>query len=280
MDSISLTDLRRCFFGPTLDESVLYGIECLGYFFGWKATIDQREHGSVPSRPISDVQLYKSCSDESIDKGTPSLNSEQRENETARKSDDISNHDPFPSATAVVKQEKLESFSQEDNKIGKRRSIISKSSSKASSKSYHTAKLPSSFEQSTRTNSLSSERGKTLEKLKKNQTNSIILAEKYNLSRGKPESSQSPLGYSTPRSSLAPSMKMSTRLVRTRIAIARVNEFDDNAKTYEILQLEPSSVAPIIGGSLKKAKTEIVFATLPDGSTISYQGEIKVSAQH
>ncbi|XP_062551253.1 uncharacterized protein LOC134216363 [Armigeres subalbatus] len=68
MDQISLTDLRRQFFGPTLDESLLYGVECLRDFFSWRQHFDTDPTYSQTSRErsdsvVSDFNLYQSCRD-------------------------------------------------------------------------------------------------------------------------------------------------------------------------------------------------------------------------
>lgn len=61
-----------------------------------------------------------------------------------------------------------------------------------------------------------------------------------------------------------------------------MNEFDDGAKTFEILQTDQHSADnvrqlknQVIGAGVDlppETVTEIVFAYLPDGSTLSYRG--------
>ncbi|XP_058454462.1 serine/arginine repetitive matrix protein 1-like [Malaya genurostris] len=70
MDEISLTDLRLRFFGPTLDESVFYGIDCLLEFFETKYNRFSEEEFRLAAaerigskKSISDLNLYKSCHD-------------------------------------------------------------------------------------------------------------------------------------------------------------------------------------------------------------------------
>ncbi|KAL9706812.1 hypothetical protein quinque_010330 [Culex quinquefasciatus] len=80
------------------------------------------------------------------------------------------------------------------------------------------------------------------------------------------------------------------RLTATRWAIARVNEFDDGAKTYEILP-DAAKLLPVVEGrkpldvlrrmqKLQKTEpvpeltaTEVIFATLPGGHTIAYKSD-------
>lgn len=70
-DQISLTDLRRQFFGPTLDESVLHGVDCLRDLFcgerdDFPRSSRERRHSN---RVVSDLHLYQSCRDVSIRSG-------------------------------------------------------------------------------------------------------------------------------------------------------------------------------------------------------------------
>ncbi|XP_035916050.1 uncharacterized protein LOC118513857 [Anopheles stephensi] len=57
------------------------------------------------------------------------------------------------------------------------------------------------------------------------------------------------------------------RLRQTRWAIARINEFDDGGKTYEIMKpLDGTALLPTVSQD-----TEIVFAVLQNGNTLSYR---------
>uniref|UniRef100_A0A182TAP3 Uncharacterized protein n=1 Tax=Anopheles maculatus TaxID=74869 RepID=A0A182TAP3_9DIPT len=57
------------------------------------------------------------------------------------------------------------------------------------------------------------------------------------------------------------------QLRRTRWAIARINEFDDGGKTYEIMKpLDGTAPLPTVSQD-----TEIVFAVLLNGNTLSYR---------
>ncbi|XP_050078668.1 uncharacterized protein LOC126565526 [Anopheles maculipalpis] len=56
---------------------------------------------------------------------------------------------------------------------------------------------------------------------------------------------------------------------QTRWAIARINEFDDGSKTYEIMRpLDGASLQPTVTVS---QDTEIVFAVLQNGNTLTYR---------
>ncbi|XP_049288035.1 uncharacterized protein LOC125766278 [Anopheles funestus] len=56
------------------------------------------------------------------------------------------------------------------------------------------------------------------------------------------------------------------KLRRTRWAIARINEFDDGGKTYEIMKPLDGTPLPAMSQD-----TEIVFAVLQNGNTLSYR---------
>uniref|UniRef100_A0A182MFD4 Uncharacterized protein n=1 Tax=Anopheles culicifacies TaxID=139723 RepID=A0A182MFD4_9DIPT len=68
------------------------------------------------------------------------------------------------------------------------------------------------------------------------------------------------------------------RLRQTRWAIARINEFDDGGKTYEIMKL-PDGTVPTPAGTLSQ-DTEIVFAVLQDGNTLTYRIQLPDPSEH
>ncbi|XP_021696988.1 uncharacterized protein LOC110675671 [Aedes aegypti] len=349
MDQISLTDLRRQFFGPTLDESVLHGVDCLRDLFcgerdDFPRSSRERRHSN---RVVSDLHLYQSCRDVSIRSGEdasadtvlpkkeheygskeltrikkPSLlKSDSSKNSSRsldletrkRKSSKDSDQDHIFAFSGKLKEEKQssqicygnvqenvsktsteEKFSKESSKedvfSGKKRSIGSSSVSKEYFKPSRTGKLSSSSEQSSKTKS-SSGSSKNLEKLKKDLANSFIFETKTSppspatRERHTPRTSR----HSTLRSLSSPPPKASTnarrpKQIRTRWAFVKVNEFDDGAKTYEVLQtdlqvvdverLKDSLAGTISATDLPpEAPTEIVFAALPDGSSLCYRGK-------
>ncbi|XP_061510376.1 uncharacterized protein LOC133392802 [Anopheles gambiae] len=59
------------------------------------------------------------------------------------------------------------------------------------------------------------------------------------------------------------------RLRETRWALARINEFDDGGKTYEIMKPLDGSRLPT--GTSVSMDTEIVFALLQNGTTLTYR---------
>ncbi|XP_058818111.1 uncharacterized protein LOC131681373 [Topomyia yanbarensis] len=93
MDKISLTDLRLGSFGPTLDESVFYGIDCLsGLFFGSKHNNFSEEEfklaavaRSESKKAVSDLNLYKPCHDADISGSTSGSSPESHETVGASK---------------------------------------------------------------------------------------------------------------------------------------------------------------------------------------------------
>ncbi|XP_053663193.1 uncharacterized protein LOC128712322 [Anopheles marshallii] len=69
----------------------------------------------------------------------------------------------------------------------------------------------------------------------------------------------------------ASSHNVDPQLRQTRWAMARINEFDDGGKTYEIIK-------PLEGGLLPPVSqdTEIVFAILQNGNTLSYRSQLQL----
>uniref|UniRef100_A0A182W7E8 Uncharacterized protein n=1 Tax=Anopheles minimus TaxID=112268 RepID=A0A182W7E8_9DIPT len=67
------------------------------------------------------------------------------------------------------------------------------------------------------------------------------------------------------------------RLRHTRWAIARINEFDDGGKTYEIMKPLDGTMPPT--GAVSQ-DTEIVFAVLQNGNTLSYRIELPDPSEH
>ncbi|XP_058814594.1 dentin sialophosphoprotein-like [Topomyia yanbarensis] len=394
MDKISLTDLRLRFFGPTLDESVFYGIDCLLDFFGTKYNRFSEEEFKLAAaersgtkKAVSDLNLYKSCHDVSINassSGTappshetlssPKTSSSVRsfekdtlnkvENSMLSSSDGVSS--PRISGTSrdkiinskdssrrSSKEEKMltlndsrksskessilhtanggsnpvqesrrssESFrlakmqvdptnssgekigsevSKDRIMISKEKVIDSKNSSRRSSndekmsikkriqtsppfskeafKPFRSPKLSTTAGNNSRTNSFSN--SKVLDKIKKELVNNSIANMKISPSvagstvpnsppRKRTLSSSSNNRYNTP--SKLPAQR--PKQILSRWALARVNEFDDGAKTYDIVLDE--TLEQKLPKLLSECPVpEIVFATLPDGCTISYRFE-------
>ncbi|XP_052899630.1 uncharacterized protein LOC128306005 [Anopheles moucheti] len=81
------------------------------------------------------------------------------------------------------------------------------------------------------------------------------------------------------RNSLKPGRKVTAstsrhdadpKLRHTRWAIARINEFDDGGKTYEIMKPLDGTLLPTVSQN-----TEIVFAVLQNGNTLSYRIQLQ-----
>ncbi|XP_065094504.1 uncharacterized protein LOC135715023 [Ochlerotatus camptorhynchus] len=303
MDKISLTDLRRQFFGPTLDESLLYGVDCLMDLFGVNRDgyLERQSRQEVLDRmslkrSVSDLNMFESCRDVSLhgEESSPVrslVGVEDQKNLDVLKRESTasstkSNNTPQDNVSSTSTEEKISKESSKQDRIsGKKRSINSSLSSKEPSKSSRSNKLFSSSEQSRKTKSSSTGSSKILEKLKKELANSYIFETKTNPS-SPPRGRHSPRASrpTTLRSLSTPPPKAPSRrpkLIRTRWAIVKVNEFDDSAKTYEILQTDQHSADDVdqlknqlvgAGADLPPEMiTEIVFANLPDGSTLSYR---------
>lgn len=196
----------------------------------------------------------------------------------------------------------------------------SSSITKESSKPSHLEKLSSSSEQSRKTKSSSNGSSKSmtlqlsaiqirnrnppsspktfpfsrlvLEKLKKDLANSFIYETKTS-----PPSAPTTRGRHTPRTARHSSLRSSSlpppkaaangrrpKQIRTRWAFVKVNEFDDGAKTYDVLRTDLQVVdierlKDSLGGTIAaadlppEAPTEIVFVALPDGSSLCYRGK-------
>lgn len=64
-DQISLTELRRFYFGPTLAESILYGYDCLQEFFGWNGSDKKKNVEPVDSNSLQQFESIEAL-DENI----------------------------------------------------------------------------------------------------------------------------------------------------------------------------------------------------------------------
>nr|XP_029715629.1 LOW QUALITY PROTEIN: cell wall integrity and stress response component 3-like [Aedes albopictus] len=114
-DQISLTDLRRQFFGPTLDESVLYGVDCLRDLFCGNQDNVPRSSSSRErrnsSRIASDLHMYQSCRDVSL-----------RDSEKALVPKKEHGHMGKVSVSRMVKKSKSSSLSSKSSKAQKKKS--------------------------------------------------------------------------------------------------------------------------------------------------------------
>ncbi|XP_062534094.1 uncharacterized protein LOC134203228 [Armigeres subalbatus] len=370
MDQISLTDLRRQFFGPTLDESLLYGVECLRDFFSWRQHFDTDPTYSQTSRErsdsvVSDFNLYQSCRDlnelahsptesaiskkqnryrrklSNEQKGKPSILNIKSERKSSLSSDQVrpkrkvstsechcwadenaiaktspsskqlqdyqvlsseemkeqkrsslsSNTEEFES-TLSAKSKSCAESSKEENVSKIKNAINSSPSLKEPSKLSRTDKLFSSSEQSSKTKPSSNGSSKILEKLKKELANSFIYETKTSPSTPPTRGRHTPRlsRHSRQRSLSSPPAKNSSsarrpKQIRSRWAFVKVNEFDDGAKTYDVLQTDLRVVdvqrlkGSSVDGTITAADlppdmaTEVVFVTLPDGSTLCYLGD-------
>ncbi|XP_029709308.1 uncharacterized protein LOC115255388 isoform X1 [Aedes albopictus] len=354
MDQISLTDLRRQFFGPTLDESVLYGVDCLRDLFCGNQDNVPRSSSSRErrnsSRIASDLHMYQSCRDVSLrdsekalvpkkehdHMGKELMNSHGRKSKSSSLSSKSSkkksvsseleaqkrksssdehqnnklalngnlkqevkrssltssgNTEEYVSSTSTEEKISRES-SKEEKTSEKKRSSESSSITKEFSKPSHLEKLSSSSEQSRKTKSSSNGSSKILEKLKKDLANSFIYETKTS-----PPSAPTTRGRHTPRTARHSTLRSSSlpppkapangrrpKQIRTRWAFVKVNEFDDGAKTYDVLRtdlqvVDVERLKDSLGGTIAaadlppEAPTEIVFVALPDGSSLCYRGK-------
>lgn len=185
MDEISLTDLRRQFFGPTLDESILYGVDCLMDLFGVDRDKYQPERQTQQEvvermslkRSASDLNAFEPFRDASVKSEEKTAVStldgdEERKSSDASKRDSVDNSinsndtpkENVSSTSSTSMEEKLSKGSSLKEKLsaGKKRSINLSLSSKEPSKSPRNSKLSSSSEHSRKTKSSSTGSSKSI----------------------------------------------------------------------------------------------------------------------
>ncbi|XP_055545973.1 uncharacterized protein LOC129730569 [Wyeomyia smithii] len=131
MDKISLTDIRLRFFGPTLDESVLYGIDCLMDIFTGKTSQYMEEEFELAAiersgakKAHSDLHLYKSCHDVTTDENISGTGSENAATPRCSLQPD-ENHDKINEAGSSSVSFKMDAT----NEINEKLKIISSESS-------------------------------------------------------------------------------------------------------------------------------------------------------
>ncbi|XP_062535554.1 uncharacterized protein LOC134204758 [Armigeres subalbatus] len=141
MDRISLTDLRRQFFGPTLDESILYGVDGLIANIGH----DDDEH-----RKVDRTSARKDSKDDSNHREikTPSediktiLNKDGKRNSTSTSKSDGSGNTSLSHSIPSEKQRKKSTDSDSKHSKSAERQIKQNGEKRASVSSSEDAKSP------------------------------------------------------------------------------------------------------------------------------------------
>ncbi|XP_055599599.1 uncharacterized protein LOC129748857 isoform X2 [Uranotaenia lowii] len=275
MDNISVTDLRHRYFGPTLDESILYGVECLRGLF--------RSSNQQSNNKLSDLHLYKSTLDTSI-------GSDRRltENSLISGSRNSSRRGSRDSSRLVSSS--VDSNLVPEKMNGKKRVITSTPRQEYWRKLSQSSKALVPDPKPSQSPKLSS--GSIKRQMKKEQSttrnvtnnsknkNSLDIKIPQKFPPSPPEVKIPNRSKTSPEPIALSANKNRPKLLDTRWAIVRVQEFADSAKTYEIIKpsdtLLPKSLLELKKpcGMPPDCAPEVIFATLPDASVAVYHGDI------